>query len=102
MALFRQVADDAPERRYRSSSGLALPVVLTGPDLSVPWADPDHPWRWAEIGGPPLEGLSTKACERNLGFIGFDYSTGRLRCRWSDPQQPAVPADADHTSTTPP
>jgi hypothetical protein len=81
--LFRGVADDAPERRYGSSLALALPVVLSGPDLSVPWLDPAHPWRWSTPGGIPLDGLLVKGCERNLGFSGYDFAD-RLQCRWTN------------------
>jgi len=47
---------------------LALPIVLTGGDLS--WSDlsEEHPWRWRGEGSAPLAALAEESCRRNLGL----------------------------------
>lgn len=54
-------------RRVRPQS-LALPIVLTGEDLSWPDLSEKHPWRWAGMGSAPLAGLAEESCRRNLGL----------------------------------
>lgn len=68
VALLRVACESAPPRLMPHYLGLALPIVLCGPDLSLPWFDDGHPWRWGSAGDAPLAGLGEVSCRRNLGL----------------------------------
>lgn len=82
--ILRAACDVAPPRLNRHHYGPALPIVLSGPDMSLPWLDEGHPWRWGDPGTAPLEGLAVGGCRRNLGLTevvarsgqsaGWDYT----------------------------
>jgi hypothetical protein len=68
VAILRAACDASPPRLHRYHHGPVLPIVLSGPDLSRPWLDEEHPWRWGEPGSAPLEGLTVGGCRRNIGL----------------------------------
>jgi hypothetical protein len=52
----------------------ALPLLLTAPDLSLPYGHRQHPAQWIE-GRPELgiDGVALESCKRNLGLIDFQF-----------------------------
>lgn len=68
IAILRAACEAAPRRISSRDHGLALPIVLTAPDMSTPWFDDAHPWRWGDVGDAPLNGLASVGCHRNLGL----------------------------------
>lgn len=49
-----------------------LPLVLTGSDVSLPWGDDAHPWRWnSRHEAPGLFGTAIASCRRNLGLASY-------------------------------
>jgi hypothetical protein len=68
VAILRAACESAPDRLMRHHHGLVLPIVLCGAEMSMPWFDEDHPWRWGTPGGLPLGGLAERSCQRNLGL----------------------------------
>lgn len=90
--LLRSACETAPPRLSRRFHDLALPIVLCGRDMSMPWMNDDHPWRWGTPGGPPFAGLAEGGCRRNLGLADdgpkWDHPEGRWAFEWTD-QQPA-------------
>jgi len=83
VALLRIACESSPERLMRRHAGLALPIVLCGPDLSVPWFDDGHPWRWGSPGGAPLGGLAEVSCRRNLGLSEGAPTWQPVEQRWA-------------------
>lgn len=84
----RDTANRAPERLSRRGSvTLNLPIALVENDISVPWANDDHPWHWSGPGDMPLAGLAQESCKRNLGLASvdteWDGSAFRARPRWT-------------------
>ncbi len=63
----------------------AVPLVLTGPDLSHPYWSDTHPWRW-ETEGIGLFATALESCRRNLGLRDYELSRGptgpQLRLTW--------------------
>ena len=65
----------------------ALPIVLTGEDLSVPAMDDRHPARRVHVNFPRLPALGKDTCQRQLGLADVDFtadSSGnwQARPRW--------------------
>lgn len=65
----------------------ALPVVLTGEDLSVPVMDDRHPARRVHGNFPRLPALSKNTCQRQLGLADVDVTADgsgnwQARPRW--------------------
>lgn len=65
----------------------ALPVVLTGEDLSVPAMDNRHPATRADPGYPRLPALAKKTCQQQLGLADIDFTADgsgnwQARPRW--------------------
>ncbi|WP_433230904.1 hypothetical protein [Actinomadura formosensis] len=49
-----------------------MPLILMGPDLSLPWGHDEHPWRWGEPGsGMGVYGTAIESCRRHLGLVGY-------------------------------
>jgi hypothetical protein len=49
-----------------------FPLILTGPDLSLPWTDEQHPWKWSRPGDSAgIFGIAAESCRRNLGLVHF-------------------------------
>jgi hypothetical protein len=74
----KQVIRDFSDRRaraLRSSRGQIIPhmpLVLTGEDVSLPWGDDAHPWRWdLRHEAPGLFGTAIASCRRNLGLASY-------------------------------
>jgi len=74
----KQVIRDFSDRRaraLRSSRGQIIPhmpLVLTGKDVSLPWGDDAHPWRWdSRHEAPGLFGTAIASCRRNLGLASY-------------------------------
>lgn len=92
ISLLRSACEAAPPRLSRRFHDLALPIVLCGRDMSMPWMNEDHPWRWGTPGGLPFAGLAEGGCRRNLGLADegpeWDHTEGRWAFEWTD-QQPA-------------
>jgi hypothetical protein len=88
VGLLRAACEAAPPRLGGIDHALALPIVLCGPDMSTPWFDDAHPWRWGTPGGPPLGGLAEVSCQRNLGLQeggpSWLHGEGRWSFRWTD------------------
>lgn len=65
----------------------ALPLVFTGPDLSLPWLSKEAPWRWAgSSSNYLLADLAEASCKRNLGLASWDYkgSDDGFDFTWTD------------------
>ena len=65
----------------------ALPVVLTGEDLSVPAMDDRHPARRADPDYPRLPALAKNTCQQQLDLADIDFTTDssgnwQARPRW--------------------
>jgi len=88
VAILRAACEASPPRISGHHHALALPIVLCGRDLSMPWDDDAHPWRWGTPGGPPLGGLTEASCQRNLGLHEGEpswlHGEDRWRFRWTD------------------
>lgn len=85
-----------------------LPLVLVGQDLSVPWGDERHPWRWVSANRPGsgLFARAEESCVRNLGLktvriesapasaeFGPKLRRGTVHFEWTDVHtEPADPA----------
>lgn len=80
--LLRAACESSPQRLLRRRSGHALPIVLCGQDVSTPWDDQDHPWRWGTPGDVPFRALSSESCSRNLGFDADGPVWHRERQEW--------------------
>jgi hypothetical protein len=61
---------------FKSQLLPALPVVLTGEDLSVAVLDDRHPVQRARSTFPRLPALAEDACKRHLGLTGVDFFAG--------------------------
>lgn len=90
--LLQEMSNRAPERLSgRGPSTLNFPIALVGKDISVPWGNHDHPWRWGGPGDLPLAGLAQESCKRNLRLASVDTewngSAFQMRPRWTDPNQ---------------
>lgn len=83
VSLLRTACEAAPTRLMGPHREPALPIVLCGPDVSKPWFDEDHPWRWGTPGGAPLGGLAEGSCRRNLGLQEDSPSWNRDDSQWS-------------------
>jgi hypothetical protein len=90
ISLLRTACEAAPRRLSRRFHDLALPIVLCGRDMSMPWMNEDHPWRWGTPGGPPFAGLAEGGCRRNLGLSPdgprWDFPERRWTFEWTGPQ----------------
>lgn len=90
ISLLRSACEAAPRRLSRRFHDLALPIVLCGRDMSMPWMNEDHPWRWGTPGGPPFAGLAEGGCQRNLGLSSdgpkWDYPERRWTFEWTGQQ----------------
>jgi hypothetical protein len=66
---------DRRARALRSSRGQIIPhmpLVLTGEDLSLPWGNDAHPWRWnSHHEAPGLFGTAIASCRKNLGLASY-------------------------------
>lgn len=52
-----------------------MPLILTLPDLSVPWGSDEHPWRWGTAGsGEGIFGTAIESCRRHLGLTDYGIS----------------------------
>lgn len=65
-----------------------LPLVLTGPDLSHPPGNENHPWRWDNPSHSGLFGTALTSCRRNLGLHSYSVEqnadSDRILYRWED------------------
>jgi hypothetical protein len=66
-AALRAVCDAAPRTLERHHLNPALPIVLTGRDLSLPMEDKGHPTKWGDW-RPDAPSLAIESCKRNLGL----------------------------------
>lgn len=83
ISLLRSACEAAPERISRHSHDLALPIVLCGPDMSMPWMNEHHPWRWGTPGEPAFAGLAKGGCRRNLGLADDGPKWAHSEDRWT-------------------
>lgn len=74
----QQVIREFSDRRakaLRSSRGQVIPhmpLVLTGEDVSIPWGNDAHPWRWnSDHEAPGLFGTAIASCRRHLGLASY-------------------------------
>jgi hypothetical protein len=72
----------------RSTTWPVLPLLFTAGDLSVPWGDEQHPWRWPRAGsGSGILGTALESCKRHLGLIEATSSgpgPGTVNFTWID------------------
>ena len=66
-----------------------MPLVLTTSELSLPWNDDDHPWRWGPPGGGNgIYTVALESCRRNLGLVDVSpvqSKNGRaFTCTWQE------------------
>lgn len=51
-----------------------MPLLFTKEDLSVPWGDESHPWRWNKVGQGGIFGTAIESCRKHIGLQEFDMS----------------------------
>lgn len=71
-----------------------FPLILTGPDLSLPWMDDKHPWRWGRPEDPAgIYRTAAESCKRNLGLVDFSPTSSdpvrAYRMTWNELPQEA-------------
>ncbi|MEU8896216.1 hypothetical protein AB0C65_10175 [Nocardia sp. NPDC048505] len=65
--LLRAFCERAPERKSTVGAMPNFPLLLTGPDMSLPELSEENPWRWGEP-GHGISGTILESCKRNLGL----------------------------------
>lgn len=79
--LLRSCCENAPRTLERHYLRLALPIVLTANDLSVPRQHGDHPGKWGER-GLDMPDLALESCRRNLGLKDVVWKGGGGESDW--------------------
>lgn len=85
----RRLCEDLGRRGFPHNSLVcpSLPLVFTGPDLSLPWLSEEAPWRWGRSHSDYLlADLAEASCKRNLGLESWDHkeSDNDFRFTWAD------------------
>ncbi|MGI8760937.1 MAG: hypothetical protein ACR2LF_06540 [Jatrophihabitantaceae bacterium] len=74
LQLIREFAE-RNAKTLRSGRGQLIPhvpLVLTGRDVSLPWGNEVHPWRWdSRQEAQGLFGTAIASCRRNLGLTSY-------------------------------
>jgi len=83
--LFRTLIEQTTRSVERNGSRLPImPLLFTQHELSVPWGDEAHPWRWRKAGQGGIFGTAIESCRKNLGLIDFKMSKGGTEYVWSE------------------